>query len=242
MPYLHSPVQCTLRLVIGMTLLLFAATLPLRAPARSEPLDDNRSGGDLIEQVEQLFHPRQPTAQEIERRRQEDENGLRLQENALELERMLDEKEASLANVGPTFRISEVTGGLSGVYLRKACLIGETGKAYMYDVGQDAAAQANASVNEREFSQAVDLAKSLGHVEWRPLSFTSDVGVVAWTMSLDGRRTLLQIGGEYVGALPDPRVGELVKLIDRWCPYVPEIRRRLELLEVEVGGGVQPPH
>lgn len=164
--------QCILRFVNGLILLLLAATLPLRAPARGEPFHDNRSGGDLIEAVEQLLHPRQPTAEEIERRRQEDENRWRLQENALELERMLAEKEASLANAGPTFRISEVTGYLSpmrlGSYLRKACLIDETGKAYMYDMGQGAAAQAIASVNEREFSQAVALAKSLGHVEWRP--------------------------------------------------------------------------
>src|SRR5262245_42960587 len=119
-----------LRFVIGLTLLvLFSATLLLLAPARSEPLDANRSGIDLIEAVEQLLHPRQPTAEEIERRHQEDENRWRLQENALELERILTEKEASLANVGPTFRISAFYGWRVRPYL-KACLIGETGKTY----------------------------------------------------------------------------------------------------------------
>jgi hypothetical protein len=52
-------------------------------------------------------------------------------------------------------------------------------------------------------------------------------GAIAWTMSFDGRRTLVQMAGDYVGAHPDPRVEELVKLLDGWCPYAPEIRSRL---------------
>lgn len=36
-------------------------------------------------------------------------------------------------------------------------------------------------------------------------------------------------------ALPGPRVGELAKLIDNQCPYVQEMRWRLELLELDFG-------
>jgi hypothetical protein len=131
---------------------------------------------------------------------------------------MLAEQRASLANVGLTFEFSAVDGWLSpmGPHLRAACLIGETGKLYMFDV--KAAAQATGVVDEHEFSRATNLAESLGHVEWWPQRAAYDVGVIAWIMSFDGSRTLLQIRGDYVGALPDPRVGELVKLIDGWCP------------------------
>src|SRR5258708_3358878 len=97
------------RFVIGLTLLLLAAALPLRAPARSEPLVDD--GGSLLErQLEQLLHHRQPTEEEQERLRQDEENRKRLQENALELERMLAERRASLAEIGPTFGITSVDG------------------------------------------------------------------------------------------------------------------------------------
>jgi hypothetical protein len=229
------------RFVIGLTLLLLAAALPLRAPARSEPLVDD--GGSLLErQLEQLLHHRQPTEEEQERLRQDEENRKRLQENALELERMLAERRASLAEIGPTFAITSVDGWLSdlGPHLRAACLVGAAGKLYLYDVTKDAAARMTGVVDQREFSKAVDLAKSVGHVEWQPQPATYDFGVIAWTMSMEGRRTLLQMGGDYVGALPDPRIGELVRLIDGWCPYAPEIRSRLELPAFE--GRPRPPY
>jgi hypothetical protein len=229
-----------LRFLVGLALLLLAATLPLRALASGEPVVDD--GGSLLEQLEELSRPRQPTAEEIERRRQEEENTRRLQENALELYRMLTEKEASLAEIGPTFAITWVDGWQSdlGPYLRAACLVGATGKLSMYDVRKDAGAQATGVVYEREFSKAVDLAKSVGHVEWRPHRATYHFGVIAWTMSFDGMRTLVQMAGDFVGAHPDPRVEELVKLIDGWCPYAPEIRSRLELPFWE--GRPRPPY
>jgi hypothetical protein len=235
--------QRMLRFLIGLTLLLLVATMPLRVLAGDEPVvDEGGNRPDLKQQLQELLHPRQPTADEIERRRQEEESRRALQQNALELERMLAEQRASLAEMGPTFAVTWVDGWQSnlGPYLRAACLVGATDKLYMYDVRKDAAAQATGVVDEREFSKAVDLAKSVGHVEWRPQQATYHFGVIAWTMSLDGRRTLLQMGGDYVGALPDHRVGELVKLIDGWCPYAPEIRSRLELPFWE--GRQRPPY
>jgi hypothetical protein len=223
-----------LRFLIGFTLLLLAVTLPLYALARGEPLSAS-SPPDLWPQLDQLLHPREPTDEEKQHRHQEEEDRKRLQQNALSLERMLAEKRASLANVGPTFEFSMVDGWLSpmGPYLRAACLIGATGKIYTYDVRKDAAAQTAGFVDEREFSQAVDLARSVGHVEWRPRAVTTDIGVVAWSMSLDGRRIWLQVAGVHVGAHPDIRVGELVKLIDSWCPYVQESRSWLARLHAE---------
>jgi len=232
-----------LRFLIGLTLLLLAATMPVRAFAGGEPVvDEGGNLPDLKQQIEEPLHPRQPTAEEIERRRQEEESRRALQQNALELERMLAEQRASLAEMGPTFAITWVDGWQSnlGPYLRAACLVGATHKLYMYDVTKDAAAQATGVVDEREFSKAVDLAKSVGHVEWRPHPATYHFGNIAWTMSFDGRISPLQIAGDYVGAHPNPQVAELVKRIDGWCPYAPEIRSRLELPFWE--GRQRPPY
>jgi hypothetical protein len=110
--------------------------------------------------------------------------------------------------------------------------VGATDKLYMYDVKKDAAAQATGVVDEHEFSKAVDLAKSIGHVEWRPHQATYHFGVIAWTMSFDGSRTLVQMAGDYVGAHPDPRVGELVKLLrsSRQVPMNTEVSIKSPLL------------
>ena len=218
------------RFVIGLTLLLLAATMPVRAFAGGEPVVDGGSLPDLRLQLEELLHPRQPTAEEIERRRQEEESRRALQQNAVELERMLDEQRASLMEMGPTFALTWFDGYQSdlGPHLRGACLVGATGKLYMYGVRKDAAAQATGVVDGREFSKGVDLAKSVGHMEWRPDSATYHFGTIAWTMSFDGRISPLQIAGDYVGAHPNPEVAELVKLIDSWCPYTPEIESQLE--------------
>lgn len=231
-----------LRFLVGFTLLL-AVALPLYALARGEHLT---AGGDslldLEPQLDQLLHLRERSEEEKEHLRREEENRKRLQQNALNLERMLAETRASLANVGPTFEFSAADGWLSpmGPYLRAACLIGATGKIYTYDVGKDAAAQATGVVDKREFSKAVDLAKSVPHVEWRPQAVTTDIGVITWSMSLDGRRIWLQVAGVYMGAHPDLRVGELVKLIDGWCPYVQERRSWLARLQSELGFGLPP--
>jgi hypothetical protein len=232
-----------LRLLVGLTLLLLAATMSLRALAGGEPvIDEGGKLPDLKQQLDELLHPRQPTAEEIDRHRQEEESRKAVQQNSLKIERMLEGQRGSLAEIGPTFAITWVDGWQSGLgpYLRAACLIGATDKLYMYDVRKDAAAQATGVVDEREFSKAVDLAKSIGHVEWRPHSATNHFGVIAWTMSFDGNRTLIQMAGDYVGAHPDQRVEELVKLIDSWCPYAPEIRSRLELPYWE--GRQRPPY
>jgi hypothetical protein len=230
------------RFLVGLTLLLLAATMPVRASAGGEPVVDGGNLLDLKLQLEELLHPRQPTAEEIERRRQEEESRRALRQNALELERMLAEKRTSLAEMGPTFALTWFDGYQSdlGPHLRAACLVGATGKLYMYDVRKDAAAQATGVVDGREFSKGVDLAKSVGHMEWRPDSATYHFGTIAWTMSFDGRTSPLQIAGDYVGAHPNPQVAELVKLIDSWCPYAPEIRSRLELPFWE--GRQRPPY
>jgi hypothetical protein len=197
-------------------LLLFAAAMPLRA----EPVvDDGGNLPDFKPLLEELLRPQQPTAVEAERRRLEEENRGRLQQNAQELEHMLAEQNASLAKVGPTFAITWVDGWQAD--LRAACLVGATGTSYFYDVRKDPAAQTTGVVNEREFLKAVDLAKSIGHVEWHPHHATENFSSIAWTMLLDGRITILQHAGDLVGAHPDPQVKELVKLIDGWCLDLP---------------------
>jgi len=214
-----------LRVLVGLPVLVLAAILALRALGDSGSfVDDERS------LLEQLLQPQEPAASGNERLRLEDESRQRLEQNTLNIERMLVEKRASLAEVGPTFEISAFGGGLTGSHLSMACLIGETGKVYMYDVRRDAGAQMTSVVDEGEFSRAASLAKSLGHVEWRPQRVVYDFGVSAWTMSFNGKTTLLQVAGDYGGALPDPRASELVKLIDGWCPHAQEIRSRSEFI------------
>src|SRR5215470_4640142 len=177
-----------LRFLIGSTLLLLAAAMTLRA----EPVvHDGGNLPDLKPLLEELLRPQQPTAEKAERRRLEDENRRRLQRNALELEHMLTEQNTSLAKVGPTFAITWVNGWQSD--LRAACLVGATGTSYFYDVRKDPTAQTTGVVDEREFSKAVDLAKSIGHVEWLPHHATDRLDNIAWTMTLDGKITLLQL-------------------------------------------------
>jgi hypothetical protein len=99
----------------------------------------------------------------------------------------------------------------------------------MYDFRKDGA-RAPGVVDEREFSKAVDLAKSLEHVEWQPVLArapepgfdTRDARQLRWYVLLDGRSIRLQYASDYlVGTRPNPQVAELVKLIDGWCPYAP---------------------
>jgi len=206
-----------LRFFVGSTLVLFAAILPTDVPADRWGLsDDNRS------LLEQLSRPKEMTDEEKGRLEQETERFEQGLQNVRNVERMMDEKRASLAKIGLTFEISS----FSGSRLLAACLIGETGKAYMYDPKKQATAQTTGFVDEGEFAKAAALAKSIGHSEWRPQQTGYDFGVVAWTVSFDARTTLLQISGDYLGALPDPRVRELVILIDGWCPNAQEIRSR----------------
>jgi hypothetical protein len=103
------------------------------------------------------------------------------------------------------FEISEFGSPFDGAHLRVACLIGETGKVYTYDTSKDAGSQMTDVVSEPQFLQATKLAKSLGHVEWQPRSVADDIGIIRWIMSFDGKTTLLQVAGDYGGALPDPR-------------------------------------
>jgi hypothetical protein len=56
--YPTTRASAMLRFLIGLTLLLLAATLPMRAPAHNECLVDDQ------QQLEQLLHPREPTAEE----------------------------------------------------------------------------------------------------------------------------------------------------------------------------------
>jgi hypothetical protein len=220
-----------LRLFVGFTLILFAATSATGTSADGWRLFD----GDRS-LLEQLAHPRGLTDQEKERledfspipqaydRKRQEKSLLLQQQNVRDVERMMEEKRASLDNVGPTFEIGTFGGGLTGSHLSKACLIGEAGKVYMYDAEKDARAQTTSAVDEREFLKAVYLAKSLGHAKWQPQMIGADFGITQWTMFFDGTRTLLQVTGDYFGALSDPRVEELVKLIDGWCPNAQEIR------------------
>jgi hypothetical protein len=154
------------------------------------------------------------------------------------------EKMQSLAEVGPTFVFEAVDGLHPLERVKAACLVGETGNIYIYDFKKDGA-QAPSFVDEREFTKAVDLAKSLEHVEWRPVlarkvEDAHDIRQFEWHVLLDGRSIPLQIAGDYVGAHPNPQVAELVKLIDGWCPYAPEIRSRLEQPAFE--GRPRPPY
>lgn len=218
-----------LRFLIGLTLLLLAAAMPLRALADGEPPAADNGLPDLRQQLEELLHRWHPT--ETERGHWEEERK-RLLRMVMERDRIY-EKMQSLAEVGPTFVFEAVDGLHPLQRVGAACLVGETGKIYVYDFKKDGA-QAPNVIDGREFSKAVDLAKSLEHVEWRPvlartLKDVADFHVLNWYVLLDGRRIPLQIAGDYVGAHPNPQVAELVKLIDGWCPYAPKIRSRLEL-------------
>jgi hypothetical protein len=244
-----------LRFLIGLTLLLLAAAMPLRALAGAEPVvEDGGNLPDLRPLLEELLrgrplpfeqqqlHPRQPAAEETERRRQEEESGRRLLQNVMERDRVY-EKIQSLAELGPTFVFEAVDGSHPLQRVRAACLVGETGKIYMYDFKKDGA-QAPGVVDGREFSKAIDLAKSLEHVEWRPvlartLENGADIRELKWYV-VDGRSIPLQVAGDYVGADPNPQAAEVVKLIDGWCPYAPETRSRLEMPAFE--GHPRPPY
>jgi hypothetical protein len=125
--------------------------------------------------------------------------------------------------------------------VRAACLVGETGKIYMYDFKRTVPKLLAWSIgmsSRNEFSKAVDLAKSLEHVEWRPIlartpEHVANIRKLTWYVLLDGRRSIpLQIAGDYVGAHPNPQVAELAKLINihayagiyylRWCSKIQE--------------------
>src|SRR5579871_2675801 len=158
-----------LRFLVGLTLFLLLVTMPPGAVAGGEPVVDGGGslpdpGQQLEQQLEELLHRWHPT--EAEHRRQEEERK-RLLQNIVERDRVY-EKMQSLAEVGPTFVFEAVDGVHPLQRVRAACLVGETGKIYMYDFEKDGA-QAPGVVDGREFSKAVDLAKSLEHVEWRPV-------------------------------------------------------------------------
>jgi hypothetical protein len=240
MPFFFETEQRMSRFLVGLTLLVSAITLPLHAPALGEPPAADNGTPDLRQQLEELLHRWHPT--ETERRHWEEERK-RVLQNVMERDRVY-EKVQSLAKVGPTFVFEAVDGLHPLQRVRAACLVGETGKIYMYDFKKDGA-QASSVVDGREFSKAVDLAKSLEHVEWRPvlartLEDVADIRELKWYVLLDGRSIPLQIAGDYMGAHPNPQVAELVKLIDGWCPYAPKIRSRLERPAFE--GRPRPPY
>jgi hypothetical protein len=88
--------------------------------------------------------------------------------------------------------------------------------------------RADLTSNEGAFLRAAALVRSIGHADWRPREVASDFGAVIWTMSFDGRTTLLQIAGDYLGRSSRPRAGVLVTMIDGWCPNDGEIRSQTE--------------
>src|SRR5262249_42256911 len=148
-------------------------------PARGEPPAADNGPPDLQQQLEELLHRRHPT-----------ETEQRLLQNVMERDRMY-KKMQSLAEVGPTFVFEAVDGLHPLQRVRAACLVSETGKIYMYDFKKDGA-QAPSVVDGREFSKGVDLAKSLEHVEWRPVlarapEDVADIRELKWYVLLDGR-------------------------------------------------------
>jgi hypothetical protein len=223
--------QCMLRFVIGLILIVPTITLP-HSPARGEPPAADNGLLDLRQQLEELLHRSQPAEAE---RHQEEWN--RLWQNVMERDRVYD-KMLSFAEVGPTFVFEAVDGLHPLQRVRASCLVGETGKIYMYDFEKDGA-HTFGVIDWHEFSKAVDLAKSLEQVEWRPVPARTlkhvdgkNIRELIWHVLLGGRNIPLQIAGDYVGAHPNPQVAELVKLIDGWCTYS-EIRSRLELPSFE---------
>jgi hypothetical protein len=203
------------------------------APARTEPSN--------------LTPPVAPLApEEIERRRREDEDRKRAEESwqreasdGLELQRRLMDQRAALGRAGPAFEIASY-GGLGFSHWMVACLIGDNGKVYLYHPKNEAAVQTAGVVDEREFARAAGLARAIGHQKWQPAPVTADFGNVVWQMSFDGRTTLLQVVGDYVGDHPDSRAGQLVQLIGRWCPYTPEIMSRLDIWQTILGLQLTP--
>jgi hypothetical protein len=232
------------RFLVGLTLLVFAITLPLHGPARGEHELTPELYLKLLEQLH-LWHGTEAEREEELKRLWEERK--RREQHDMEV-RHMHEKMQSLAEVGPTFVFWAFDGSHPLHDLRAACLVGDTGKIYIYDFKKDGA-QAPGVVDGREFSKAVDLAKSLEHVEWRPVLARAlehaDISRIrlkwdVWHVLLDGRIIPLQIAGDYVGAHPNPQAAELVKLIDGWCPYAPEIRSRLEQPAFE--GRPRPPY
>jgi hypothetical protein len=210
-----------LRFLIGLTLLVTAITLPLHGPASGE----QELTPELYLKLQELLQRRHLTEVEREAERKRLEEGRkRLEQHDME-SRHAYEKMQSLAEVGPTF-LFWAFDGLHPLHdLMAACLVGDTGKIYIYDFKKDGA-QAPGVVDGREFSKAVDLTKSLEHVEWRPVLARAlehaDISRIrlkwcVWHVLLDGRHIPLQFAGDYVGA--NPQAAELVKLINGWCPY-----------------------
>lgn len=232
--------QRMLRFLVGVTLLISAITLSSHAPARGEPPAADNGLSDLRQQLEgkRSFSPPLTLEGLLHRTEEETERQWkRLQQNVMERD-LIYEKMLSLARVGPTFGFEAVDGLHPLQRVRAACLVGETGKIYMYDFEKDGA-HTFGVVDWREFSKAVDLAKSLEHVEWRPVPARTlkhvdgkNIRELIWYVLWDGRNIPLRIAGDYVGAHPNPQVAQLVKLIDGWCPYS-EIRSRLELPSFE---------
>jgi hypothetical protein len=114
------------------------------------------------------------------------------------------EKMQALAEVGPTFVFEAVDGLHPLQRVRAAYLVGETG-LYMYDFENDGA-QALSVVEGHEFSKPVDLAKSLGPVESRPVlaratEHAANIRSLTWYVLLDGKGIPLETAGDY-GPIP----------------------------------------
>jgi hypothetical protein len=230
-----------LRFLVGLILLISAVTLPPHAAARGEPpaASDDGLSDHIKHGLEDLLHPRQPTEEETERLRREQEDEMRYWRRKAqigrELRHALDEQREYLAHVGPAFELTSVGGILSGWSPMKACLIGEAGNVYVFDAERGPSGEAAGAIDQVAFSKAAILARSIGHVKWRPQRYGTHFGGVQWQMSFDGRTTLLDVVGDLVGAHPDPRADELVKLIGDWCPNAAEIRSRIELWQNQMG-------
>lgn len=210
--------QRMLRFLIGLILLVSAITLSLRAPARGNE--------EIIPELElhlKELHGWHPTEAERAAEKKRLEEILEEGRKRREQHDMMSAKMQSLAEVGPTFVFWAFDGSHPLHDMTAACLAGDTGKIYIYDFKKDGG-QAPGVVDGRVFSKAVDLAKSLEHVEWRPVRARKvedahDIRQFVWHVFLDRRSILLQIAGDYLGAHPNPQAAELVKLMDSWCPY-----------------------
>jgi hypothetical protein len=214
--------QRMLRFLIGLTLLVFAITLPLHGPARVYEDTPPELYLNLLERLHPLTEAERYQVRKRLEERLEEARTRRLQDD-MERDRVYG-KMRSLAEVGPTFVFDAVDGLLLVGRVKAACLVGETGKIYMYDLRKDEA-QAPSVADGREFSKAVDLAKSLepDRLEWRPVPAGvleyGGLRQLKWYVLLDGRPIPVQIADDYVGAHPNQQAAELVKLINRWCPY-----------------------
>lgn len=210
-----------------------------RSAAGSEtigsPLELHLPRGDLVFDCDVLARP---GLKELEKRIEEDllrqgqtERERRKREAEAQFspdipgfERTLKERRKSLADIGPVLEFN-IAGSLTIANI--GCLIGETGNVYTYDLLTYAGFRTANAMSAGDFRKAVDLARSLDQQQLDPRRVRYDAGVVSWTVSLAGVKTVLKLAGEFEWTLPGDsrRIGE----IDR--PMVPARRDLLDPID-----------